>query len=125
MKPPQTQHQQVVDWILDNGYIVPAKMAGMVYKGIMFGSETSKRCRELRAHKLPSVQKYPFLWSDGEGKFTKYMLKDRVPVMMPVLNIPEGTAFLGAIPNFHRVKPPTGPEAVWTSKSNDAQKTLI
>ena len=40
---------------------MPAKMAGEVYKGEMLGSETSKRCRELR--------KAGILESFKEGKF--------------------------------------------------------
>lgn len=71
-----TQHELVVAYIKDRGFILPAKLGGTIYQGIMFGSETSKRCRELRAHKLPSVQKYPILISEGSGKFEVFHFKE-------------------------------------------------
>lgn len=43
-----TQHQLVLEYVKEFGRIVPAKMSGKLYQGVMFGSETSKRCRELR-----------------------------------------------------------------------------
>lgn len=43
-----TQKQLILKYVKENGQITPAKMAGRVYAGKMFGSETSKRCRELR-----------------------------------------------------------------------------
>ena len=53
-----------MEYVQEFGTIIPAKMSGFVYKGIMMGSETSRRCRELReAGKLESA---------GAGKFTVY-----------------------------------------------------
>jgi len=43
-----TQKELVLKWVKEHGYILPAKISGTVYKEIMFGSETSKRCREMR-----------------------------------------------------------------------------
>lgn len=43
-----TQKQLILNWIDEHGYIVPAKMCGFIYNGIMFGSDTPKRCREMR-----------------------------------------------------------------------------
>lgn len=63
-----TQHQLVKDWIIENGSILPAKMAGKVYKDTMFGSETSKRCRELR--------KKGTLISIKEGRFERFFMKE-------------------------------------------------
>lgn len=61
-----TQKQLIKFYIAEFGSILPAKMGGAIYKGEMFGSETSKRCRELRAEKI--------LRSEGEGKFERYYL---------------------------------------------------
>ena len=59
-----TQKQLVLEYVKEFGSIVPARMSGKVYLGKMFGSETSRRCRELRQdHKLESR---------GVGKFEEY-----------------------------------------------------
>lgn len=47
---------------------MPAKISGLVYMGTMFGSETSKRCRELR--------KAGILESTNDGKFEVFTLKE-------------------------------------------------
>lgn len=65
-----TQHQLVLTWIREKGSILPAKMAGIVYMGQMFGSETSKRCRELR-----SMGK---LYGKKEGKFERFFLRPEI-----------------------------------------------
>ena len=59
-----------MEWVREHGSILPAKMAGVIYKGIMFGSETSKRCRELRANGL--------LKSHGEGRFEVFTLTEEL-----------------------------------------------
>lgn len=61
-----TQHQLILIWTLKYKAILPAKMGGEVFKGTMFGSETTKRCRELRA----------FGWLEGyrEGRFVAFSL---------------------------------------------------
>ncbi len=67
-----TQKKLVLDWCREFGYIIPAKMSGNYYKGQMFGSETSKRCRELRQSGS--------LISYKEGKFTAFKIKPYVPL---------------------------------------------
>lgn len=62
-----TQHKLVLEFIKQNGSILPAKMAGYIFMGHMFGSETSKRCRELR--------KSGILKSQNDGKFERFYLK--------------------------------------------------
>ena len=64
-----TQHQLVKEYILEHGSILPAKVGGHPYKGGFFGSETSKRCRELR--------KQGILTSVKEGKFERFFLIDQ------------------------------------------------
>ncbi len=70
-----TQHQMVMEWVRLNGEILPAKMAGVVFMGQMFGSETSKRCRELR-NPIQGVWKNPYgrkmLDSRKEGRFESF-----------------------------------------------------
>lgn len=63
-----TQQELVLAYVKEHNTILPAKMAGKIYMGQMFGSETSKRCRELR--KKGKLQSYQ------EGKFTVYKLPD-------------------------------------------------
>lgn len=61
-----TQPQLIIEYILEHGSIVPAKVGGSPYKDGFFGSETSKRCRELRKQgRLTSVK---------EGRFEKFFL---------------------------------------------------
>lgn len=48
------------------GSILPAKMSGRIIWRNMFGSETSRRCRELRAEGL--------LRSEGEKRFERFYL---------------------------------------------------
>ena len=52
------------------GSIIPAKMGGKVFMDTMFGSETSKRCRELRREGK--------LDSERVGKFEKFYFKEIV-----------------------------------------------
>ena len=61
-----TQKNLIEEYLEEFGSILPAKMAGKIYCGMMFGSETSKRCREMRADKM--------LKSEGEGKFERFYL---------------------------------------------------
>jgi len=68
----QTQTQLIIDYIKEFGSIIPAKMSGVIYKEQMLGSESTKRCRELRAKGI--------LVSEREGKFEKFRLK-------PVINL--------------------------------------
>ena len=56
-----TQHELVLKWIDKYGKITPAKMSGTPWGGGFFGSETSKRCRELRKKGL--------LDSERDGRF--------------------------------------------------------
>lgn len=61
-----TQSQIVLLWTLRYKEILPAKMSGNIFLRTMFGSETSKRCRELRA--------IGWLDSHRKGKFTIFTL---------------------------------------------------
>lgn len=66
-----TQHQLIIEYIKINGSILPAKCYGVVFKDQMLGSETSKRCRELR--------KRGILTSRKDGKFERFYLAEQVP----------------------------------------------
>lgn len=68
---PLTQKELIIHFIEAHGEMIPAKMGGKTYLGQMFGSETSKRCRELRAAGK--------LISHGEGKFEVYCLPSSLP----------------------------------------------
>lgn len=61
-----TQSQLVLEYINEFGEITPAKMSGRLYKGVMFGSEASKRARDLR--------KAGKVVSHKEGKFEVFTL---------------------------------------------------
>ena len=61
-----TQHELVLNYVRAFGSILPAKMSGRIWNDTMFGSETSKRCRELR--------KQGKLRSEKEGKFERFYL---------------------------------------------------
>lgn len=65
-KPPFTQLELVMEWVKEFGEINPAHMGGKWYRGVMFGSETTKRCREL--------YKKGLLIKQGAGRFMKFML---------------------------------------------------
>lgn len=63
-----TQRDLVMSYVREYGEILPARMSGKIYRGHMMGSETSKRCRELRqAGKLVS---------HGDGKFEVFTLSE-------------------------------------------------
>ena len=48
-----TQHELIIEYIRENGYIIPAKMDGKrAFRGEYIGSQADKRCREMRR---PSV----------------------------------------------------------------------
>ena len=76
----QTQKQLILEYLEEHGSILPAKIGGTVYKGVMFGSETSKRCRELR--------KSGHLLSHKNGKFEVYTKRVIAvdPVFQPILD---------------------------------------
>lgn len=57
----RTQKQLILDYIDTFGEITPAKMGGHLWEDGFFGSETSKRCREMRTAGI--------LESRSEGKF--------------------------------------------------------
>ena len=64
-----TQKELVLAYVAEYGHILPAKMGGVVWSGHMFGSETTKRCRELRAEGK--------LWSEPQGKFEVFFAGDK------------------------------------------------
>lgn len=61
-----TQKQLIIEYIKEHGSIVPAKEHGFPFKGGFLGSESSKRCRELR--------KDGILRSERDGKFERFYL---------------------------------------------------
>lgn len=63
------QKELVLEWIAQKGFILPARMSGVIFMGYMFGSETSKRCREMR--------KEGILESEPEGKFEIFRKKTK------------------------------------------------
>jgi len=73
-----TQKELVMSYVETFGEIIPAKIGGKPWNGGFFGSETSKRCRELRQEGR--------LASTSEGKFEKFYLPQRS-------RIPEGQLF--------------------------------
>lgn len=68
-----TQKELILEYIKEHGSIVPARMGGRVFKGTMFGSETPKRCRELRAER--ELTSNP--WKENP-KFEEFKLKEKV-----------------------------------------------
>lgn len=83
-----TQYQLIKEWCEIHGKIIPAKMSGTVFMGTMFGSETSKRCRELRAKGVLS--------SSPEGKFEVYWLKDTQSDLKPLESSPNASGGVSA-----------------------------
>lgn len=61
-----TQHQLIIEYLKEFNRIKPAKLGGTIYLGHMFGSDTPKRCRELR--------KKGILDSIREGRFEVFFL---------------------------------------------------
>ena len=68
-----TQKQLIIDYCREFGFIIPAKMAGKIYKDTMFGSESSKRCREIRQDGYDGY----FLESEPSDKFEKFYIKEK------------------------------------------------
>jgi hypothetical protein len=64
-----TQHELILSWVDRYGKIVPAKMSGTAWNGGFYGSETPKRCRELRAKRI--------LASCKDGKFEVFYRVDK------------------------------------------------
>ena len=62
------QHKLVIAYVEEFGSILPAKMGGEIYHGVMFGSETTKRCRDL--------VKYGILDRKKDGRFKRFFLKN-------------------------------------------------
>lgn len=70
-----SQHKLVLAWVDEHGSILPAKIAGVEYQGEMFGSETSKRCRELR--------QYNYLRSERDGRFERFFRINKLEPLEP------------------------------------------
>ena len=66
-----TQKELVLEYVKEFGRILPAKMAGELYKGQMFGSETIRRCQEL-------VEKGQLIYGPKDGKFVTFQEKPRI-----------------------------------------------
>lgn len=60
--------QQILLYLSENPFIIPAKMIGGTYLGKIWPAELSKRCRELR--------KAGILTSEPYGKFEMFKLAD-------------------------------------------------
>ena len=60
----KTQKEAVMEYVDFNGSIIPAKMIGKTWNGLFFGTEITRRCRELRQS--------GFFKSEREGKFEKF-----------------------------------------------------
>jgi hypothetical protein len=88
-----TQKELIIHYVEANGSITPAKMGGKLYLGQMFGSETSKRCRELR--------KAGKLISHGEGKFEVFGLAARIPEQPLILDSQPSLGLSPARPNAY------------------------
>lgn len=69
-----TQKQLILKYLAEFGTITPAKMAGKVFYGTMFGSETSRACRALRAEKK--------IFGRKEGKFEVFYLPSDHPPLI-------------------------------------------
>lgn len=67
-----TQKQLVMAYVQEFGEIVPARVGGTNFMGEFFGSETSRRCRDLR--------KEGKLTSEGYGRFERFYLPDQLPI---------------------------------------------
>jgi hypothetical protein len=63
-----TDKQQIMEYVREFGSITPAKMSGSIYKGKMFPSEVSRRCRELRTAGM--------LRSVDEGRYERFVLSE-------------------------------------------------
>lgn len=77
-----TQKRLILYWLAEVGSITPAVMAGRIYRGQMFGSETSKRCREMR--------KAGLLESHAKDKFEVFTIKPLPPAVKPMPTKTEG-----------------------------------
>jgi hypothetical protein len=63
-----TQKELIIEYIKEFGSILPAKLSGKIYKRHIFGSEISRRCRELRADGK--------LDSKGEKRFERFFFPE-------------------------------------------------
>jgi hypothetical protein len=84
-----TQKELIIAYVKENGSILPAKIAGKIYQGYMFGSETSKRCRELR--------KSGVLRSDSQDRFAKFYLVRQTESLSVEVYKPKSTQELIAL----------------------------
>ena len=62
-----TQTSLLINYLKTHKTIMPAKMAGSIFMKTMFGSETGRRARQLRAKGI--------LNSFRDGRFQVYFLK--------------------------------------------------
>ena len=62
-----TDKEQIREYVKEFGGIIPAQMGGKTYKGKLWPSEVSKRCRELR--QVGELESKP------EGKFERFFFK--------------------------------------------------
>lgn len=72
-----SQKALCIRWIEEHGYILPAKMSGKIYHDTMFGSESSKRCRELREDLILDSDPFP-----DNPKFEMFYKRGQPPAFL-------------------------------------------
>lgn len=75
MRTRASQKDLIVDYVKEFGYIIPARMVGKVYRGMMFGCDTPRRCREIRRDGYRNVYFESEPW-DKNPKFEKFYIKN-------------------------------------------------
>lgn len=84
-----TQAQILLQIIKDKGSVIPSKMCGQVYNGVMCGSDFPRRARALR--------KQGILRSEKEGRFERFFL---VAVPMKAYKVLDDTGRVDKIINL-------------------------
>lgn len=82
MKKLTPQQNLVYEYIKEFGKISPAHKGGLMYRGKMFGSETTKRCREL--------EELGLVVGFRNGRFVDYKLKGGVETGEKLVQLPKG-----------------------------------
>ena len=69
----RSQRQLLLEIIKQNKEVIPAKLCGNFYLGQIFGSDITRRARELREKGI--------LDSREEGQFTVFFIKEKQPTL--------------------------------------------
>lgn len=83
------QENLIIEYCQLYGEITPAKMGGKVFMGTMFGSETPRNCRRLRAKgilKSDRRGKFEVFWLANDGK-AEYSLSNQKTPPRAVLSV--------------------------------------